>query len=116
MFSKLLMTAKEGIVSIANHNTQNQIVITGSPNPVKKVSEIATQKGAKSIALKVSGAWHSELIKGAEEDFSKFLNEIVFHKPKHPVVHNYTADLSPSDPDQIRTIMVQQLCHPVRVV
>jgi [acyl-carrier-protein] S-malonyltransferase len=106
--------AKQGTVSIANHNTQNQIVITGSPNPVRKVSEIATQKGAKSVVLKVSGAWHSELIKGAEDDFSKFLNEIAFHIPERPVVHNYTADLSPSDPNQIRTIMAQQLCYPVR--
>ena len=106
--------AKEEIVSIANHNTQNQIVITGSPNPVKKVSEIAKQKGAKSIALNVSGAWHSELIKCAEEDFGKFLNEVHFDIPKHPVIHNYTANLSPSDSDLIRTIMVQQLCHPVR--
>jgi [acyl-carrier-protein] S-malonyltransferase len=105
---------EEGIVSVANHNTQNQIVITGSPNPVKKASEIATRKGAKSIALNVSGAWHSDLIKGAEKEFNKFLNDIEFHIPERPVVHNYTADLSPSDPDQIRTIMGQQLCHPVR--
>ncbi len=106
--------AGEGVVSIANHNTQNQIVITGSPNPVKKASEIATRKGAKSIALKVSGAWHSELIKGAEEDFNQFLNESEFHLPERPVVHNFTADISPSDPVQIRTIMRQQLCHPVK--
>jgi [acyl-carrier-protein] S-malonyltransferase len=106
--------SKEGIVSVANHNTQNQIVITGSPDAVKTVSEIAVQKGAKSKVLNVSGAWHSELIKGAEEDFGKFLNEIEFHIPERPVIHNYTADLSPSDPDQIRTIMFRQLCHPVR--
>lgn len=106
--------AKDGIVSIANHNTKNQIVITGSPNLVQKASEIAKQKGAKSIALNVSGAWHSELIKGAENDFADFLNEIDFNMPKRPVIHNYTADLSPSDPAQIRQIMSQQLCHPVR--
>lgn len=106
--------SREGIVSIANHNTQNQIVITGSPDSVNKVSEMVKKKGAKSIALKVSGAWHSELIKGAEEDFNTFINEIRFHEPKRPVIHNYTADLSPSDPDQIRKIMVQQLCHPVK--
>jgi [acyl-carrier-protein] S-malonyltransferase len=106
--------AGEGIVSVANHNTQNQIVITGSPNAVKKASEVASRKGAKSIALNVSGAWHSQLIKDAEEDFREFLKEIEFYSPKHPVIHNFTADLSPSDPDQIRTIMTQQLCHPVR--
>jgi len=106
--------SKDGVVSVANHNTQQQIVITGSPKPVQNVSDIATQKGAKSIALKVSGAWHSELIKGAEEDYKKCLTEIDFRAPQRPVVHNYTADLSPSDPDQIRNIMVQQLCHPVK--
>ena len=54
---------KDGIVSVANHNTQLQIVITGAPEPVNKVSSLAVAKGAKSVALKVSGAWHSELIK-----------------------------------------------------
>lgn len=106
--------AKKGTVSVANHNTQNQIVITGSPEPVKTVSELAVQKGAKSIALNVSGAWHSALIQGAEKEFSKFLNEIEFHNPQRPVVHNLTADLSPSDPDQIRAIMAKQLCNPVK--
>lgn len=106
--------ATKGVVSIANHNTQNQIVITGSPDPVKQVSEIAFKKGAKSIALKVSGAWHSQLIKGAEDDFAKVLAEIAFHMPEYPVVHNFTADISPSDHDQIRNIMVKQLCHPVK--
>ncbi|MFO8084460.1 MAG: ACP S-malonyltransferase [Desulfobacterales bacterium] len=107
-------TAGEGTVSVANHNTQNQIVITGAPGPVKNVSEIATRKGAKAIPLKVSGAWHSELIKGAEEELRRSLEQLSFQKPMLPVIHNYTADISPSDPDQIRKIMVMQLCHPVK--
>lgn len=107
-------TSGEGPVSIANHNTANQIVITGTPDPVKKASEMAAAKGAKAIPLKVSGAWHSELMKGAEKEFSQFLREIPFNEPAFPVIHNYTADISPSDPDQIRNIMVMQLCNPVR--
>ena len=56
---------QDGIVSVANHNAELQIVITGAPPSVDRVSTLAAAKGAKSIPLKVSGAWHSELIKGA---------------------------------------------------
>jgi len=56
----------EGPVSVANHNTELQMVITGAPGPVEKVSALAKEKGARSIPLRVSGAWHSELMKGAE--------------------------------------------------
>jgi len=101
------------VVSVANHNTELQIVITGSPDPVEKVSLLAADRGARTIPLKVSGAWHSELIRGAEEEFKTFLETVTFSKPKTPVVHNVTADVS-TDPDEIRTIMAQQLCSPVR--
>ncbi len=105
---------EEGVVSIANHNSEQQIVTTGAPGPVAEVSRLAAEKGAKAIPLKVSGAWHSELVRGAEEEFGSFLKEISFGKPAGPVIHNYTAELSPSDPDEIREIMKKQLCNPVK--
>ena len=46
----------EGVVSVANHNTEKQIVITGAPDSVSRVSSLAVEQGAKSIPLKVSGA------------------------------------------------------------
>jgi [acyl-carrier-protein] S-malonyltransferase len=64
---------KEGVVAIANHNALQQIVITGSPDPVEKASSLAAARGAKAITLKVSGAWHSELIKGAYDEFKNFI-------------------------------------------
>ena len=56
----------DGIVSVANHNTKEQIVITGTPAAVQKASALATNQNGRSIPLKVSGAWHSALIHGAE--------------------------------------------------
>jgi [acyl-carrier-protein] S-malonyltransferase len=100
-------------VSVANHNTEKQIVITGAPGPVSKAGEMAKEKGARAIALKVSGAWHSELIKGAEEAFAAFLDTVTFHPPKSPVIHNVTAD-SCDDPGEIKALMVRQICSPVR--
>ena len=102
-----------GIVSVANHNSEMQIVITGAPEPVEKVSALAVQKGAKSIPLKVSGAWHSELIEGAEEEFNAVLAKIEFAPPKKSMVLNVTGDIA-AEADDIKACMQQQLCSPVR--
>ncbi len=103
----------DGIVSVANHNAKEQIVITGEPAAVQKAGALAAGHKGRSIPLKVSGAWHSALIRGAEDDFRTFLGTIPFNKPKIPVLHNVTADTS-EDPSEIRSLMVTQLCHPVR--
>lgn len=104
---------KEGIVAVANHNTEQQIVITGAPDMVKKVSALATSRGAKAIPLKVSGAWHSELIKGAQEKFGDFMESVNFSTPDRPVLFNLTADYAVNT-DDIKSIMVRQLCSPVK--
>jgi [acyl-carrier-protein] S-malonyltransferase len=104
---------ERGVVSVANHNTAQQIVITGEPAAVAAVSAYATEKGAKAIPLKVSGAWHSELIRGAEEDFKAFLQTVAFNSPQSAVVFNITADTE-SDSDEIRSVMSRQLCSPVK--
>jgi len=104
---------QEGIVAVANHNTEQQIVITGAPDVVKKVSSLAASRGAKAIPLKVSGAWHSELIKGAQEKFSDFIKLIHFSTPDRPVLFNVTADYA-ENVDEIKSIMAQQLCSPVK--
>ena len=102
-----------GPVSVANHNTETQIVISGAPAPVQEVSGYASEKGARVIPLKVSGAWHSELIKGAQAEFEGFLAGIAFVPPRSEVLHNVTAEPA-SDPDEIRALMARQLCSPVR--
>ena len=104
---------KDGLVSVANHNTELQIVITGAPEAVEKVSSLAIAQGAKSVPLKVSGAWHSELIKGAEEEFKAYLDTTDFNTPERSILFNVTAD-SANDPDEIKDIMGRQLCSPVR--
>ena len=104
---------RRGIVSIANHNTEQQIVITGQPEAVETVSSLAIEKGGRSIPLKVSGAWHSELIRGAQDEFQKELEQVQWIAPKRRVVFNVTAD-EETDPEQIRSLMARQLCSPVR--
>jgi [acyl-carrier-protein] S-malonyltransferase len=111
---QILVNARQhGVVSVANHNMKQQIVVTGSPEGVAAAARMAKSIGARAVPLKVSGAWHSDLIKDAEEDFEAFLGDFAFQRPAVPVIHNVTADKL-SHPDEIKTIMVRQLCSPVR--
>ena len=104
---------KDGVVSVANHNTELQIVITGAEEPVTRVSALASANGAKSIPLKVSGAWHSALIKDAQDEFKGNLETVSFNPPQKSVLFNVTADSS-DNPVEIKEIMGRQLCSPVR--
>ncbi len=103
----------KGVVTVANHNSADQIVISGEPAAVQAVAEKASRSGARAIALKVSGAWHSPLIQGAEADFSAFMQTISFAQPACPVIHNATAAPEP-DPGRIPGLLARQLCSPVR--
>ena len=112
--SRLVETGRQaGVVSVANHNSEQQIVITGEPEAVGAVSEAAKSQGARAIPLKVSGAWHSDLIKGAEDEFDVFLKDFQFEPPTATVIHNVTADRS-DDAEAIPHLMARQLCSPVK--
>lgn len=102
-----------GVLAVANHNSAQQIVVTGAPEAVAAVSETAKSRGARAIPLKVSGAWHSDLIKGAEDEFTAFLNTFPFSSPVNSVIHNVTADRC-EDGKAIQRLMARQLCSPVR--
>jgi [acyl-carrier-protein] S-malonyltransferase len=102
-----------GVVAVANHNMETQIVITGAPEPVAQVAAAAAARGAKAVALKVSGAWHSELIRGAVAEFRQHLDAAEVHPSQRTVVLNVTA--APiAEGDDVRDLMARQLCSPVR--
>jgi [acyl-carrier-protein] S-malonyltransferase len=109
----LSQAVQAGIVAVANHNSAEQIVITGEPKAVQKAADLAVAQGARAMALKVSGAWHSPLIQGAIADFQAFLETVAFRSPAIPVIHNVTAETE-KDPARIRILMANQLCSPVR--
>ncbi len=74
--------SKEPVV-IANINSPNQIVISGSKQGIKMIAQFAAQNHAKGIPLDVGGAWHSPYLTEASVEFSSFLNSIEFKPPQH---------------------------------
>jgi len=112
--SEIVSQCKEkGVIAIANHNTAQQVVITGQDEPMLYAMELAKQRGGKAIQLKVSGAWHCSLMKNAVEDFRHFMNNVTFSPPETAMLFNATAGIE-TDPEKIKDIMAKQLISPVR--
>ncbi len=101
------------ILAVANHNTEQQIVITGQKEPVARAIELAETKKAKAIPLNVSGAWHSALMVDAVDEFRRYMEGISFGKPSCNMLFNATAQTE-TDGDKIKDIMARQLVNPVR--
>jgi [acyl-carrier-protein] S-malonyltransferase len=105
--------SEKGILAIANHNTAQQVVITGQKEPLARAMEFVKQKGGKAVPLNVSGAWHSPLMAKAVKDFREFMEEVPFHKPESAILLNATA-AEETDPEKIKDIMARQLVSPVK--
>lgn len=104
----------EGIVSVANYNCPGQIVITGEENAVNAAAEALTQAGAKRcIPLKVSGPFHSALLKDAGEKLYEELKDVILRTPKMPYLTNVTADYVTSE-ENIKELLKQQVASSVR--
>jgi [acyl-carrier-protein] S-malonyltransferase len=104
-----------GIVNAANFNMPTQTVITGEEEAVEKAGEKLKAMGAVIIPLKVSGAFHSPLMKEVSEPFKKVLSKIEINKPKVPVYSNVTGD-KVTEVDEIRNLLSAQIEKPVRWV
>jgi [acyl-carrier-protein] S-malonyltransferase len=109
----LFRLSSDGIVTVANHNTEMQIVISGEKEVLAEVEEVVAEKGGRAITLNVSIANHSPLIAGAVPEFEETLNSMEFTSPTTPVLFNVTAD-EETDPDVIRSIMTKQIVSRVR--
>ncbi|MGN1197722.1 MAG: ACP S-malonyltransferase [Acetatifactor sp.] len=104
----------EGIVSIANDNCPGQIVITGEEKAVQAASAALQEKGAKRcVPLKVSGPFHSELLKGAGEKLAVELEKVEVHDPEIPYYCNVEAS-AVTDSTVIKELLAKQVSGTVR--
>lgn len=103
-----------GIVVPANYNCPGQLVISGDIAAINEACEKLKAAGAKrALVLPVGGAFHSPLMKPAEEKLSLAIENTMFSQPICPVYQNVTAS-AVSDPVQIKLNLVKQLTSPVK--
>jgi [acyl-carrier-protein] S-malonyltransferase len=102
------------IVRPANFNSPGQIVISGSNFGVQEVMRRAKASGVRiAKELPVSGAFHSPLMQYAADGLREALQSTKISEPSIPVFSNVTSE-PVSDPEEIRSLLVQQLTSPVR--
>lgn len=102
------------IVVAANYNSPGQLVISGSRKGIEIAVEKLTAAGAKRVlVLAVGGAFHSPLMKPAQDELEQAINETAFSTPICPVYQNVHAQ-AVTDPEEIRKNLIAQLTAPVR--
>ena len=102
------------ILKIANLLCPGNIVISGSLAACERAAEMAQSFGAmKAVPLAVAGAFHTEIMRPADQRCAEALADVPMHKPRIPVISNVDA-LPHDDPEEIRQILVRQILQPVR--
>ena len=104
----------EGIVVPANYNCPGQLVISGETAAVEKACEALKAAGAKrALLLPVNGAFHSPLMKPAQDKLAKAIENTKFNKPIIPIYQNITTT-AVEDPEEIKKNLIAQLTGPVK--
>jgi [acyl-carrier-protein] S-malonyltransferase len=102
------------ILKIANLLCPGNIAISGGLAACERAAEMAQAHGAmKAVPLAVAGAFHTEIMRPADQRCAEALAQVPMQKPRIPVISNVDA-LAHDDPEEIRQILVRQILQPVR--
>jgi [acyl-carrier-protein] S-malonyltransferase len=109
-----LVTAarRNGTLEIANLLCPGNIVVSGSHDACEAAAQLAETMGGRGVRLPVAGAFHTNLMKPADEAVSVTLANVPIRAPRIPVWSNVDAQPH-TDPDEIRRLLVMQVVQPV---
>src|ERR1700676_4295616 len=111
---RIFAEAAQGeVVSAANLNSPDQIVIAGNAGAVERAAEFAKTAGAKrAVMLSVSAPFHCALMKPAQERLKADLDAATFRDLGAPLINNWQAREIRSGAEA-REGLYQQVPHPV---
>lgn len=105
--------AEDCDVDMANFNTPGQIVLSGAKENIARVAATAKERGLRGKELPVAGAYHSRLMKSAQDKLAAELAGVALSAPKFPVICNLEA-APVSDAADIRRTLELQVTGSVR--
>jgi acyl transferase domain-containing protein/NAD(P)-dependent dehydrogenase (short-subunit alcohol dehydrogenase family)/acyl carrier protein/galactitol-specific phosphotransferase system IIB component len=103
-------------VILANKNSPNQGVLSGSIEAINHAVKICKKEGLKAIKLPVAAAFHSSLVKTARKPFKKTLKKIKISPSEIPVLSNTTGGAYPYDSEHVKKLLGDHLISPVDFV
>jgi len=103
-----------GKVEIANLLCPANIVVSGTKAACDEVERLAPEMGAmKTIRLAVAGAFHTEIMKPADQALARALEQVPLRTARLPVWSNVDAQPH-TEPAEIRGLLVRQVLQPVQ--
>jgi [acyl-carrier-protein] S-malonyltransferase len=101
-------------LEVTNLLCPGNTVVSGSLAAIERFEQLCVQKGGiRTVRLAVAGAFHTKLMKPADEKLAAALANVQLGAPRVPVWSN--VDARPhTDPAEIRTLLVKQVLSPVR--
>jgi [acyl-carrier-protein] S-malonyltransferase len=113
--TKLAEAASQGdVCQVANDNAPGQVVISGAREAIGRAVEMASDYGARrALLLPVSAPFHCALMQPAADAMAQALAEVEISAPAVPLIANVVAG-EVSDPEDIRTHLVEQVTGVVR--
>ncbi|MEB8067327.1 ACP S-malonyltransferase [Mammaliicoccus fleurettii] len=107
------LSTEDKLIEPANINCPGQIVVSGHSELIDKLVSEGKSLGAKRVMpLKVSGPFHSSMMKTIAEDFENYIDQFEWKDANHPIVQNVYAKPE-TDHKVIKENMVKQLFSPV---
>lgn len=100
-------------ITIANYNSNTQVVLAGTKPEMARVQQALTDRGFVFIGLPVSAAFHTPLVSYAQKRFAQAIRAVPFREPTIPVFSNITGNRYPGEPEKIRQTLEAHLLNPV---
>ncbi|MDZ8241354.1 MAG: SDR family NAD(P)-dependent oxidoreductase [Nostoc sp. ChiQUE01a] len=100
-------------ISIANLNSQNQMVLAGTKAEIVNVQEALKTQGFSTVLLPVSAAFHTSLVAHAQQPFAKAIEKVTFKEPQIPVYTNVTGNRYPNEAQVLQKVLKEHLISQV---
>lgn len=105
-------SSNDEIISIANYNSKDQIVVGGSERLLSILKEKLDNLGIKKTSmLNVEGPFHTEALRDSSKEFSNYLEKLSLTKSSIPVYSNF--DFKIHDIENIKDRLLKQMYSPV---
>jgi [acyl-carrier-protein] S-malonyltransferase len=111
---EMVRTARTaGSLELANYLCPGNTVVSGSLPACDAIVRLVEAQGGKTARLAVAGAFHTDLMRPADERLAAVLNTIELKQLRIPVWSN--VDAAPhTSPVEIRELLVRQVLEPVK--
>ncbi|MCJ8274210.1 MAG: acyltransferase domain-containing protein, partial [Psychrosphaera sp.] len=107
----IIKTIKD--VSIANHNSNHQVVVAGVTAQIAVATEQLKANGYKIVKLPVSAAFHTPLVGHAQKPFAKAIDSAKFNAPSIPVFSNGTGKAHSNKASEIKKSLKNHILESV---